>query len=320
MEFFLSSVDLVRLVFLIGAVLALVYKKKIGVTPGGIIVPGVLTGLLFTSFLAFIITLAATLICLGLYKITLGRYALSKRWTAFALISASVTLSLIATAIVESTHLLGHEIIAFSLVVPGLIAISANKYGVGKVLLGTLAVTAVCYLIAWVLILTIPYTLLSHTTVELGQYQQLSLTNPYITIPLSLITAIVLYIKFGIRSGGYLVAPFIAAVTFSSPIQAVMLLLGVAISTLLVRLALRFTLIIGLERFVFSIFCAYIMVGIMDAIAISVAIPGYRPAPLVLIVAVAILTNDLSLQPVGKTLKNGFAPSMLMAHLARFAA
>jgi hypothetical protein len=318
-EFFLSSVDLVRLVFLIGAVLALVYKKKVGVTPGGIIVPGVITGLLFTSFLAFIITLATTFICYGLYKVTLGRYALSKRWTAFALIGTSVTLSLIATAFVESTHLIGHEIIAFSLVVPGLIAISANKYGMGRVLIGTLAVTAVCYFIAWALILAIPYALLSHTTVELGQYQQLSLTNPYVTIPISLLTAIILYYKFNIRSGGYLVAPFIAAVTFSSPIQTLMLIAGVALSTIAVRLALRYTLIIGLERFVFSIFCGYIMVSIMDFIAISATIPGYRPAPLVLIVAVAILTNDLSLQPIGKTLKNGFAPSTLLAHLTRLA-
>lgn len=319
MEFFLSSIDLVRLVFLIGAVLALIYKKKVGVTPGGIIVPGILTGLLFTSFLAFTITLATTLVCYGLYKLILGRYALSKRWTTFILISASVVLSLAATAAVDSTHILGHEIIAFSLVVPGLIATSANKYGLGKVMLGTLSVTVLCYAVAWMLIWSIPYALLSYSSVELGQYQQLSLTNPYVTIPVSLITAIVLYVKFGIRSGGYLVAPFIAAITFSSPIQALMVVAGVVLSTIAVRLALRFTLIIGLERFVFSIFCGYIMVGIMDAIAIATTIPGYRPAPLVIIVAIAILTNDLSLQPTGKTVKNGFAPSMLMAHLARLA-
>jgi len=318
-EFFLSSVDLVRIVFLVGAVLALIYKKKFGVTPGGIIVPGVITGLLFTSFLAFIITLSITLICFGLYKVTLGRYALSKRWAAFAIISASVTFSLIATAVTETTHLLGNEIIAFSLVVPGLIAISANKYGIGKVMVGTLAVTAACYFVAWALILTVPYALLSHTTVELGQYQQLSLDNPYLTVPLSLMTAIILYYKFNIRSGGYLVAPFIAAVTFSSPIQTLMIFAGVALSTLIVHLVLRFTLIIGLERFVLSIFLGYIMVGIMDMIAIAVTIPGYRPAPLVLIVAVAILTNDLSLQAVSKTLKNGFVPSTLLAHLARLA-
>jgi len=318
-EFFLSSVDLVRLVFLIGAVFALIYKKKVGVTPGGIIVPGVLTGLLFTSFLAFIITLAASLICYGVYKLTIGRYALNKRWSALIIISISVAFSLIATALVESTHLLGHEIIAFSLVVPGLIAISANKYGPAKVALGTLTVTAICYLAAWALILTIPYPLLSHTTVELGQYTQLSLVNPYVVIPISLISAIVLYYKFGIRSGGYLVSPFIAAVTFSSPIQALMLVAGVALCTIAVKLALRFTLIIGLERFVFSLFCAYIVVGIMDMIAITTTVPGYRPAPLVLIVAIAIFTNDLSLQSVKTTLKNGFGPSMLMAHIARLA-
>jgi len=318
-DFFLSSIDLVRLVFLIGAVLALIYKKKIGVTPGGIIVPGVLTGMLFTSFLAFLITLAAALLCYGLYRVTLGRYALSKRWSALVLISVSVAFSLAATAVVEFTHFMSHEIIAFSMVVPGLIAISANKYGVRKVLTGTLAVTAACYLVAWALILTLPYGLLSYTTVELGQYQQLSLTNPYIALPISLVSAIVLYYKFGIRSGGYLVAPFIAAVTFSSPMQALMLAVGVALSTVLVRLALRYTLIIGLERFVFSLVCGYVVVSLMDMLAIHFTIVGYRPTPLVLIVAVAVLTNDLSLQSIRGTLKNGFAPSMFMAHLARLA-
>ena len=320
MDIFWSSVDLTRAVFLLGAVLALLYKKKFGVTPGGVIVPGTLAGILFASYVAFAVTLASSIICYLLYKYTFGRYALERRWVSLILVTLSTAIGLVLMYVFETMHLLSQELMLITLVSPGLIAISARKYSPGKVAIGTLGVTAVCYMIGWLLLTILPVGLLTHLSVELDRYTQLSLANPDLVLPLSLAISILIYYRFGIRGGGYLVAPFLAAVTFSSPIQAALLAAGIAMSYGAIRVALRFTLMIGLERFVFSLFCGFIVVTVMDLLAATFFIPGYRPSPLVLIIAVAVLTNDLSLQSLKLSLKNGFLTSQTVAHLARWAA
>lgn len=319
MDIFWSSVELTRVVFLLGAVLALLYKKKFGITPGGVIVPGTLAGILFASYIAFLITLASAIVCYFIYKFTFGRYALERRWSSLILVSISTIIGLGLMWSLEAWHLLSQELMLVTLVTPGLIAISARKYHLGKVMMGTLGVTAVCYMVGWALLSVIPIGLLTQLSVDLDRYTQLSLTNPYVVLPLSLLISVLIYYRFGIRGGGYLVAPFLAAVTFSSPLQAALLAVGVALSYGAVRLALRYTLIIGLERFVFSLFCGFIVVTLLDILAANVLLPGYRPSPLVLIIAVAVMTNDLSLQPLKISLKNGFATSQVVSHLARWA-
>lgn len=319
MEIFWSSTDLIRLTFLAGAVLALLYKKRFGVTPGGIIVPGILAGLMFTSLPAFLVVIALSVACWAIYHYTLGRFALNRRWGALITVSISLVLSVMCTVAFNGAHIFSQELI-LSLIVPGLIAISARRYGLGRVMLGTLSVTALCYCVGWALALSIPYDILTNMTVRLGGYTPLSVDNYYLAFFASIATAALIYYKFGIRGGGYTVAPFVAAVTFSSPIQAVLLAAAVGVSYLAIKLMLKFTLIIGLERFVFSLVSAYVLVTLIDLLATVIVIPGYRPAPLVLIIAVAVFTNDLSLQHLRSTLQKGFSPTLIMAHLARLGA
>lgn len=314
-----NSVDLTRAIFLIGAVFALAYKKRYGVTPGGVIVPGTLAIVLFASFVAFIITIVTSIVSYFIYKFTFGRYPLDKRWSALINVTISTLLGLVLMYSLEITRTLSTELLLISLVIPGLIAINARKYSPAKVAVGTFSVVAASYLAGALLYQLLPYSMISRLSTGLGEYQMLSLLNPFIALPLSLLLAITLYYRFGIRSGGYLIAPYLAVVTFSSPIQALLLAAGVALSYLATKIALRYTLLIGLERFVFSLFCGYIVVTLIDIIAVHINIPGYRPAPLILITAVAVLTNDLSLQPLKSTLKNGFGPAQFIAHLLRWA-
>lgn len=319
MDILWSSVELTRAIFLIGAVFALLYKKRFGVTPGGIIVPGILACTLFASFTAFLVTLFTAAICYFLYQFTFGRFALDRRWSALILITMSTLIGLAEMWMLDSVSWLNQDLLLMTLVVPGLIAISARRYTLSKVALGMLSVTAVSYLIGWLLISIVPYGMATQLSVELSGYRQLSLDNPYFVIPLSLLISVLIYYRFGIRGGGYLIAPFIAAVTFSSPIQTLMLIIGIGLSYGLVKLALRFTLIIGLERFLLSLFCACAVVTFMDIIATMFAIPNYRPSALILIIAVAVCTNDLSIQSLKSSLKNGFGTSQAIAHLARWA-
>lgn len=131
--------------------------------------------------------------------------------------------------------------------------------------------------------------------------------------------SILAYYRFGIRSGGYLIAPFLAVVLFSSPIQALLMFTGVACSYLAIKLIQKYTLVIGLERFVLSLFCGYFIVTLIDYVAIYIGIPGYRPSPLIIIIAIAVLTNDLSLQPLVPSLRKGVIPNLLVSFITKLA-
>lgn len=319
MDIFVSSIDLVRIVFLLGAVLALLYKKNMGVTPGGIIVPGTLVGILFTSFIAFIITIISSIACWLIYKRFIARFALSNRWTSLVSISLSASIGLILLSILGPSRFLDQETLLLSLVVPGLITISSKKYGLGRTMSATLLVTSATGIAGLALANIIPVSQLTSLSVQLAVYTPLVLTNPYLVLPVSLIAALLAYYRFGIRAGGYLIAPFLAVILLSSWIQALLVAASVALSYFIVAFIQRHTLIIGLERFVLSLFIGYFMVSLMDFLAISVNIVGYRPSALILITAIAVITNDLCLQKPRTTIKKGVAPALLLSCAARLA-
>lgn len=320
MDFLNSSTDLTRIVFLIGAVLALMCKKWFGITPGGIIVPGVLACVLFSSFVAFAIILATSLLCWLIYKYFLSNFALSNHWTSLLMISISVFLSLAELAAIKRFNILNQETMLLSMIIPGLVAISAKKYGLSRVLAAMSATTALSFVSGVVILAVVPYYSLSYFSVRLGEFTPLTLANPQLSLTASLLMALIIYHRFGIRSGGYMIAPFLAAVLYVAPIEFILLAIGVMLSYFTVQFIQRRTLIVGLERFVISLFCGYFVVSAIDLIAITVGINDYHPAPLVLIIAIAVLTNDLCLQPIKATLAKGFSPALLASFVARLAA
>lgn len=319
MELVSDSVELMRIIFLLGAVLALLYKKRFGVTPGGIIVPGTLAVVLSFHVIAFIISLVTGILCWAIYKFTFGHYALPGRWSSLANISISVIMSLAIMSFAEAHRVLDKETVLLSMIAPGLIAISARKYGLQKVVQGTIITSALAAASGIALALLIPHSILLHLNVRLASYEPLALSHPLIVLPVSLLTAVVLYYKFKVRGGGYLIAPFLAAALASSIVQGTMILAGVILSYLIVKLIQKHTLIIGLDRFVLSLFCGYFVITAADILATHFVINGYRPSTLVLIIAVAVMTNDLCLQPVRAALLKGISPALFISLIARLA-
>jgi hypothetical protein len=316
-ELFTYSVDLTRVVFLVGAVLALLYKNKIGITPGGIIVPGILAVTLDISFIAFICTIILAVMCSYIYKLTVGSFALSARWAMLANVGISVIISLIAIALIKHTQLGNQELLLFSLIVPGLISQNSRKYGLSKVIYGTLLIAAATYSVGWMLALLLPHDWTTQLTAQLAAYKPLVLSHTYVVLTASLLMSILIYLKFKLRAGGYLTTPVLAIVAFSSLTQFWMLLAAIVISYLAVRLIQKYTLAIGLDRFIISLFCGYFTVTTIDHIAVTANIAHYRPSPLVLIVAVAVLTNDLCLQSVRDSVTKGIVPSVAVSLLVR---
>lgn len=317
MDYIQDSVDLMRIIFLLGAVLALIYKKKIGVTPGGIIVPGLLACVLAGSFKAFLLTIATTLFCWIIYKLTLAQVALSKRASSLALIGLSVLMGIGEALFLDKFVGINQEMQLSGLVVPGLIVITAKKYGLWRVMKGVFVTTAATLAAGLALATFVTASLTSYFTTGLGAYRELALHNPLLSFAASLTIAAILYALFKVRSGGYLMAPYIAALIFLSPIQSLMLLAGIIASYLIVRFILAHSLIIGLERFVVSLFCGYFVVSVCDYIAITAGIHAYYPTTLTTIIAVAVITNDLTLQPLAKAIGKGIAPATAAAYALR---
>lgn len=319
MYVFLDSMELIRATFLVGVVCAFVYKKLTGITPGGIVVPGMLTLLLIWSFPLFITSIAIAIFLFLAYKLFLGQFAISRKWSSMIFISASALVTITVVTFSENILHSAREVALLSLLVPGLIGISFKKYGVFNVLQGLLITTAITLSIAWFISVLIPFEALTKMSVALSKYKKLSISHNYVVIPISLTASAIILWKNGIKSGGYIVAPYLAVVLSSSIIQFMGVLSCVAISYGLVKLIQRTTLIIGLERFVVCIFIAFITTTCLDLLATRFFIANYRPAEIILMIAVAVLVNELTLYPAKKIISKGFAPNIMLANIARMA-
>lgn len=300
MDTFGESVELIRIVFLFGALTSLIYKKQTGITPGGIIVPALLAVILDTRFDLFVLLTAVTAVTIGVYKLIFSSKAYSHRWAMIINIAIS-TLILFVLQYSASGLFPYNDVTAFGYIIPGLIA-TASYYQTPKLVAkATLSVTALVYVFGWTLYKTIPYSMSSSLTVHLGSFEPIVVANPEVAIPLSLISAGVSYKIFNARSGGYLIAPFVSALIATSVFQFYLFLLCTVIAYAVVRILLEYSLVVGLERFVLILFLCSAIVSAIDLFAISRDIPGYHTSPLIMIIAMSVWVNDLCLQPLKKS-------------------
>lgn len=310
METFGESVELMRITFLFGALLALLYKKGTGITPGGIIVPAFLAIMLDTSFDLFIVLMLISVACTVLYRIFFSALALAHRWTVIINIAMSTAL-LFGLQYLMQGLLPYTDVTAFGYVLPGLIASACYYQKPWLVAKATLLVTALTYSIGWLTFQLIPYAISSKLTVELASFEPVIISNPHVAIPLSLAAAGISYQFFNARSGGYLIAPVVAGLVAHSLFQFELFLLGVAVAYLLIATLLKYSLIVGLERFVLILFMSAALITGMDLFAISHEISSYHASPIILIIAMAVWINDLCLQPMKKSAGGGFSIPMI---------
>lgn len=295
MEMFTYSVDLARIVFLIGALLAMLYKKRLGVTPGGIIVPAFLALLLDQSVAWFAGILAVALATRYIYKLAFESFALSKKWMIFTNISISALLVVVLQILFLDT-LPSVEAATFGFVIPGLISANSVRYGLGKVMQATLLVTAGAFAAGVALAELLPFGWSTYLTSQLSGFAPLKMTHPQIYLPAGLVVTGLTLWQFGTRTGDYLLAPFLAVLAMVAPLQMAMFALGVALSYLIVQLAVKYSLIAGLERFMLCLFTSAFMVSLTDLLAVRLDLTGYRSTGVLLMVAMGVIVNDLCLQ------------------------
>lgn len=295
MELFSHSLDLSRLVYLIGAVIAVLYKRKTGITPGGIIVPAYLAFLLDESLVWFISSIAITLLTFLIFKYALANRALSKHWAVFSNIAISTSIVLLLKFVVFKNSNVS-DLFMFGFSVPGLIAANATRYGLAKVSFGALLVTAFTVLSGYILALTIPYGISTKLSTQLGAYDHLVIHRPLVLLPLSLLCAAYITYQYGLRPGGFVLACFVAALLPGSPLQFLLFLLGTVAGYFLVSLIIKHSLTMGLERFVLCMFISTLFVTISDLLAVRFGLQSYLVSSMALVVAMGVIINDLCLQ------------------------
>ena len=307
------TLELGRIVFLVGALVALNYKSRVGVTPGGIIVPGIFALLLFTGIVPFIYLLLMGWLCHILSKYLFRRFALTRPLYNALTVFLSALLHVIAFYLFPEIRLFNQELLIMSVVVPGLTAINMNKYGVKKVIVSILLCSIVAYMFGALVQAIIPLQLLSEGTFRLGNYKDFPIRYMVLLVlPVLALEIFVLY-KFKLKSGGYTALAIIAIITILSPIQAIMIILSIILCVISVKLAMKFTDIIGLEKFVLCLVFAYFLVTVMDTIAMNFNLGDYRVSAAIIMTSIAIIANDLCVQPIKETLAKATIPVYIFA-------
>jgi hypothetical protein len=294
MDLFGHSLELTRLVFLTGAVLAMLYKRSSGVTPGGIIVPAFLALALDISFIWFCLLVLIGVITRLIYQRFFEVYALPR--TKVVLINIAIsTVLVMLSQIAMASRLPTLEIIEFGFVIPGLIAGNAVAYGLSRVLYGTLIVTALTYSIGYLYFVTIPFNLATKLSVQLSEFTPFTLEGKYFMLVASLALAAFVVYTTKVRVGGYLIAPVLLALMVNSFVQFATYALATFFCYLFVKAILKRSLIIGLERFLLCLLVSALAVTTIDIMTVTLSLESFQISPIVFMVAMAVIVNDLCL-------------------------
>ncbi|MBP6042314.1 hypothetical protein KA529_04820 [Candidatus Saccharibacteria bacterium] len=295
MELLDTSIELTRLVFITGAVLAMLYKRQTGITPGGIIVPAFLTIVLDKSFLSFVILLVIAFITRLLYKSFFEQKAFTRSWTVIINVWIA-TILLVAYQMITQTNTSFMAVESISFVIPGLIASNAKSYGLKEVTYGLLLITAITTIFSYVYTLIIPFKLATKLSVELSGFEPLVVGNHYLLLFFSLAVATSMRYVFGIKAGGYLILPVMLVLAMGAPLQLLAYFGTTVVCYGLVRIILHYSLIAGLERFLLCLLLSYVAVTVVDVVAVQSWQTTFYVSPIIYMTAMAVVLNDLCLR------------------------
>jgi poly-gamma-glutamate biosynthesis protein PgsC/CapC len=132
---------------LLGFVVSMAFYEMTGVSPGGIVVPGILA-LYLPEPLRFAGTLAVTAATLAVYRFLEGRMLLFGRRRFFVLVTTAGLLAAASAVAAPALFPSAPDLRAVGLVVPGLLANACQKQGVLKTLSAACVAVAVIALVS----------------------------------------------------------------------------------------------------------------------------------------------------------------------------
>lgn len=291
----------------IGALVAMAWKDRRGVIPGGVVVPGFLVNALVLSPAWGLAILLISGITQAIYQRWLQRTEYQRRQPMYILGSLSLLLSTPVAWLLIQAGLLPASIDSITgTFLPGVIAFNLHHQGLKPVMGGLLAVTAITALSTGLLV-WLGTTMLNLDFDQLSHYylhaDRLKLRVQLLQFLVALFVGYLLYRRTGMRPGGYMVAP-IAAALLLEPLSAGLFVFGCLGVETGIRWLMRHSLIIGLQRYVAALLLSIGYVWGMELIFIQLGMEvlPFQGNHLLVIIAILSYANDAVLEGVWRVL------------------
>lgn len=303
----LNTPEIQRLVLSIGSCCALAYKDRFGIIPGGIIVPGFLLILLLLSPLWAMAAVLLSFIIYFIYRNWLDRVDYKRRTQMYILATLSVLLSYPVALAYMAAGILPTSIDSLSgTLIPGVIALNFNRQGVipvGRAIVIATLVTACLAAVILVIGVTIFQLDFDALRPYYPSYGVVRFHGRVLLFLISLVTGFLIYRRTHLRAGGYMVAP-IAAALLLQPLSALMFGIGCILVYFIIALLARWSLIIGLKRYVLALLYSMAYVWGMEIAFIHL---GFTSLPfqgnhLLVIIAMMSYANDCILYDARRVL------------------
>jgi hypothetical protein len=305
----IGTPEVQRLALAYGTLLALAYKERMGILPGGIIVPGLVVVLGLLSPLWCLTGLVLAPLLLLVYRRWLQRAEHIRRSPMYILAGLSLLVSnLVALAYIRLGWLPPSLDGLSGTLLPGILASTLHRQQPARVLLGlalTTLVTALLLLLTVLLVqhLSIDLDAIARAYTAYGPEPVLRLQANGLSFALALLVGFLLYRSSGLRPGGYVVAP-VAAALLRQTTSAVFLILGCALVMAMLRLLEAHSLTVGLRRYGAAVLFSILWVWGVELWCLQrgVEVLPFQGNHLFVIIAMASYANDLVLHPPRRVL------------------
>ena len=296
----LITPEIQRFSLAIGSLLALFWQQRNGITPGGIIVPGILTNLFLVSPLWCLAVIAMAYLIQWIYQRWFERLQHQRRRPMYIL---GVLSLLISTPLALAALQLG--VIAGSLdgitgsLLPAVIAFNLHRQNWRPVSKGMLVVTTGTLLFT-LTIVVIGSALFRIDFNELNQYYRhvssIQLHAKSIQFLIALLVGMAIYKRTHQRPGGYVVAPMAAALLLE-PLSAAMFVVGCLSVEQLVRAISAHSLIVGLNRYVVALLLSIAFVWSVEVLFIQLGMDAlpFQGNHILVVIAILSYANDVVL-------------------------
>ena len=319
-----NTPEIHRLALNIGAFVAIAYKDRYGVIPGGVIVPGFIIVLFLLSPIWCITSLALSFAVYFIYKRFLAQTSYKRRTPMYILAFISLAIANLIGLIYIKLGWLYPSLDSLSgTLLPAVIAFTLTKQKMNKVIsaiavttLATLGILTAIYLIGS-FVFSIDFDVLR------GYYSSKEILGIHYHLFqfFSALAVSYLFYRFkDVRSGGYMVAP-VAAALLVKPISAIIFLIGCITVYLVIQAICQFTLLIGLKRYVVALFFSTLFVWTTELLFINFdfnTLP-FQGGNLFVIIAMMSYVND-SILYANKKVINYMVLTVLAALFALFVA
>ncbi len=319
-----NTPEIHRLALNIGAFVAIAYRDRYGVIPGGVIVPGFIIVLFLLSPIWCITSLALSLVVYFVYKRFLDRTSYKRRTPMYILAFLSLAIANSVGLIYIKLGWLYPSLNSLSgTILPAVIAFTLTKQKMNKVAkaiaittVATLGIVTAIYLVGS-LLLNLDFDVLR------GYYSDkevLRINYHLFQFYVALAVSYLFYRFKDVRSGGYMVAP-VAASLLINPVSAIVFLVGCITVYLVVQIICQLTLLIGLKRYVVALFFSTLFIWTTELLFIHFdfnQLP-FQGGNLFVIVAMMSYVND-SILYASKNVMVYMTLTVLAALIALFVA